>query len=165
MRFALSWLSSELALPTRIWCRRRDRQRLKAFIYRLGGSRGSSAIERRANHHRDGIMRGILGGCAALSLGRLVTLISRGCALYALSSPGWAARSGRQGTSWFCKAAIGDRAEIGARSRSEVSFAKTFDEALSAGRQGEIDPAHAAAAMDRQRGKPGSPRLSFELAR
>ena len=51
----------------------KDRQRLKAFIYRLGGSRDSSAIERRARIIVDGIMRGSLGGRATLSLDRLVS--------------------------------------------------------------------------------------------
>src|ERR1700729_4123054 len=40
----------------------KDRQRLRAFIYRLAGSRDSSAIERRARIIVDGIMRGRLDG-------------------------------------------------------------------------------------------------------
>ena len=41
----------------------RDRQRLRAFIYRLAGSRDLSVIERRTHIIVDGIMRGVLNEC------------------------------------------------------------------------------------------------------
>ena len=51
--------------PNDMLCRK-DRQRLKAFIYRLGGSRDPAATGRRANILVDSMMSGIMnrGWCA-----------------------------------------------------------------------------------------------------
>ena len=130
----------------------KDRQRLKAFIYRLGGSRDSSAIERRARIIVDGIMRGSLDGCATLSLDRLVSYLAWVRAICSLRL-GWYRAAADRALFWFARRYQGQPRA----SREELVnvLCKTFDEALSAGRQGEIDPAHAAAAMDQYGRKTG----------
>ena len=86
----------------------KDRQRLKAFIYRLGGSRDSSAIERRAHIIVDGIMRGSLGGRATLSPDRLVSYLAWVRAICSLRSDGTAQRP--TGHFLVCKALSGTAA-------------------------------------------------------
>jgi hypothetical protein len=129
-----------------------DRQRLKAFIYRLAGSRDASAIERRARIIVNGITYGILEKRRALDTGRFVTYLVWARAIFWL----------RLG--FYCGAV--DVALTGFRRRYEGQprarrkylvdvLCKTFDEALSAGQEGELDPVRAAAAMDRYERKTG----------
>ena len=130
----------------------KDRQRLKAFIYRLAGSRDEPAIERRARIIVSGIVYGILERGRALDTGRFVTYLAGARAAIFL----------RLG--FYCSAvdvALTDfrrRYQGQPRARQEYLvdiLCKTFDEALSAGQEGERDPVLAAAAMDRYERKLG----------
>jgi hypothetical protein len=69
----------------------------------MAGSRGSSAIERRAHIIVDGIMSGILSECPALGLDRAGRLSRMGEGNM-LSEIRMVPCCRRQGTFWICKA-------------------------------------------------------------
>jgi hypothetical protein len=124
---------------------RNDRQRLKAFVYRLAHSRDASAIERRAHIIVDGIMHGILDECPR-GLARLLAYLAWAWAICSLRLGWYRAAADR---ALFGFARLYERPGRDRRAQLVNSLCKTFDEALSAGREEEIDPAHAAVAMDR----------------
>ena len=130
----------------------RDRQRLRAFIYRLAGSRDSSAIERRTHIIVDGIMRGVLNECPALGLDRLVAYLAWARAICSLRL-GWYRAAADRALFGFAK--LYERPGRDRRAQLVNVLCMTFDEALSAGREGEIDPVRGAAAMDRYVRKTG----------
>jgi hypothetical protein len=124
----------------------KDRQRLKAFIYRLAGSRDASAIDRRAHIIVNGIMRGVLDISPARGPDRWVTYLIWARAIFFLGI-GWYSSATNVVLTGF---AMHYQGQPRARREALVKvLCKTFDEALSAGREGQIDPAHAAVAMDR----------------
>ena len=103
-------------------------------------------------------MRGSLDGRATLSPDRLVSYLAWVRAICSLRL-GWYRAAADRALFWFARRYQGQPRA----SREELVnvLCKTFDEALSAGRQGEIDPAHAAAAMDRYERKTGFVPQSF----
>jgi hypothetical protein len=125
---------------------KRDRQRLKAFIWRLAESHDASAVERRAYILVDRVMQGILVGlpihervAARFVLLRAVVLIGLGAY--------------RQATACVicCFAKHYNQAKASRRALLVDGVCAAFDTALSAGKQGEIDPQQATAAMDEYR--------------
>ena len=139
----------------------KDRQRLKAFIYRLGGSRDSSAIERRARIIVDGIMRGSLGGRATLSPDRLVSYLAWVRAICSLRL-GWyraaadRALSGLQG-------AIRDSRALAGRSLQTFSARRLTKRSALVGRGKLIQRMQLRQWIDMS-GKPDSSHRSFEAA-
>jgi len=132
---------------------RRDRQRLKAFIYRLGSSRDSSAVDRRARILVDGIMGGPPEGGPA----QLVLYIERALAI------GYLRMGLNAAALHVAMAAFRKRYERGVhdhRMRLVDVLCEAFDAALSAGVEGERDPVHAAAAMDRYQRLSGTVQLN-----
>jgi hypothetical protein len=136
-----------------------DRQRLKAFIYRLAGSQDASAIERRARIIVSGIVYGILERGRALDPDRFVTYLVRACAIF------WLRLGFYRGAVDVALTGFRRRYRGQPRARREYLvdvLCKTFDEALSAGQEGELDPVRAAAAMDGYERKRVSFHRSFE---
>jgi hypothetical protein len=112
-----------------------DRQRLKVFIYRLAGSRDASAIERRAHLIVAGIMGGISEGFSVMSLNRLAIDFAWARALLFLASGWYGTAIGRALTAFGRHY---DRGTPYHRARLLNVLCKTLDEALSAGREGEM---------------------------
>jgi hypothetical protein len=125
---------------------KRDRQRLKSFIWRLAESRDASAVERRACILVDQVMLGILNGlpiqervAAHFVWLRAVVLIGLGAYRQAVVRV------------IFCFERHYNQADASRRAQLVDGVCKAFDTALSAGKQGEMDPQHATAAMDEYR--------------
>jgi hypothetical protein len=112
----------------------RDRQRLRAFIYRMAGSRDSSAIKRRAHIIVDGIMSGILNECPALGLDRLVAYLALARTICSLRF-GWYRAAAD--TALFGFARLYERPGRDRRAQLVNVLCMTIDEALSAGREGQ----------------------------
>ena len=125
------------------------------------GSRDSSAIKRRAHIIVDGIMSGILNECPALGLGRLVAHLAWARTICSLRF-GWYRAAAD--TALFGFARLYERPGRDRRAQLVNVLCMTFDEALSAGREGEIDPERGLRRWIDTYGKPDSPRLSFERA-
>jgi hypothetical protein len=122
-----------------------DRQRLKIFICRLAGSKDTAAMERRARLFVDVVMRGILQA-EGLPLGsRSSARLAWSSARFSIFLGGWENAAGR------AIDAFGRRyrkAEGPRRAYFVDLICRAFDETLRAGKQGEIDPVHAAKAME-----------------
>jgi hypothetical protein len=122
-----------------------DRQRLKAFIYRLGGSRDASAMDRRARILVNSLMRGMWENSLAGGRDRRVTFFAWMRALLYL-------RVGLNSTALHAVlVAFERRYRRGCadhRSRLVDILCQAFDAALGAGREGEMDPLRAATSMD-----------------
>lgn len=131
---------------------RKDRQRLKAFVYRLAHSRDASVIERRAHIIVNGIMRGILDICPAHGLDRLVAYLAWASAICSLKFGWYRAAADR---ALFGFARLYRRWDRYGRAQLVDSLCRTFDEALRAGKEGDIDPVRAAAAMEQYERKTG----------
>lgn len=121
-----------------------DRQRLKIFICRLAGSKDNEAMERRARLFVDVVMRGILEA-EGLALGsRSLARLAWASARSSILLGGWENAAGKVIHAFRRRY----RKAEGLRKVYFVDLiCKAFDEALSAGNQGDIDPVHAASSM------------------
>ena len=121
-----------------------DRQRLKTFICRLAGSKDADAMERRARLFVDVVMRGILQAEGLPLHSRSSARLIWSSARFSLFFGGWEDAAGKAIEAFRRRY----RKAEGPRKAYFVDLiCKAFDEALRAGKQGEIDPVHAANAM------------------
>jgi hypothetical protein len=123
----------------------RDRQRLKVFIYRLGGSRDPSAMNRRARILVNSIMRGLSEDGLARGHDRRVLYFEwMRARLYLrirLNVPAVHAVL-------VCFRKRYEKGLDGSRAQLVDVLCQAFDAALSAGPEGDMDPLSAAMSMD-----------------
>ena len=122
-----------------------DRQRLKIFICRLAGSKDCEAKKRRTRIFVDVLLRGLLETDGLSPRERLSIRLGLASARFwirlgPLAQP--AARAIEMFEKHYMRAQDSSQ-----RARFVDLICKAFDEALNAGKQGEIDPVQAADAM------------------
>ena len=121
-----------------------DRQRLKIFICRLAGSKDCEAKKRRTRIFVDVVMRGLLEMDGLSPRERMSIRLGLASARFWIWL-GPLAQPAARASEIFEKHYT--RAQDPQRARFVDLICKAFDEALNAGKQGEIDPVQAAGAM------------------
>ena len=121
-----------------------DRQRLKIFICRLAGSKDCEAKKRRTRIFVDVVMRGLLEMDGLSPRERLSIRLGLASARFWIWL-GPLAQPAARASEIFEKHYT--RAQDSQRARFVDLICKAFDEALNAGKQGEVDPVQAAGAM------------------
>jgi hypothetical protein len=121
-----------------------DRQRLKIFICRLAGSKDCEAKKRRTRIFVDVLLRGLLETDGLSPRERLSIWLGLTSARFWIRL-GPLAQPAARAVEMFEKHY--KRAQEAQRVRYVDLICKAFDEALNAGKQGEIDPVQAADAM------------------
>ena len=121
-----------------------DRQRLKIFICRLAGSKDCEAKKRRTRIFVDVVLRGLLEMDGLSPRERLSIRLGLASARFSIRlGP---QRNLRRARSRYSGSTT-ESPKTSQRARCVDLICKAFDEALNAGKQGEIDPVQTAGAM------------------